>query len=292
MMHDHNIDLIMSLAAGTVPADELAAAERQIASCPECEAELTLQRIALTAIIATPTPHLTEVESSRLHRAIREQLSDREPGVSRARRRLSGRSLGWGIGLAAGLAGLVLILPAAINGISRSSSDSLSEAAATTAAATVGAKELATNPAAANAAPEATIAGSDNRLKLEDHAAGVESTTTSAPARDDTLLPVIDIADLDIDAMRLRVIDEVAAGQEPGIILSPRNLESADVAQSCAATVGHDEFPDTIEVVALATIVGDPGGDMILVAYVQPDPKRTVLVLHRLSNCSIVDVSA
>jgi len=61
--------------------------------------------------------------------------------------------------------------------------------------------------------------------------------------------------------------------------------------QSCAATVGRDEFPDTIEVATLATIVGDRGGDMILVAYVQPDPKRTVLVLHRLSDCSIVDIS-
>ena len=49
-MHEHDIDLIMALAEGTLDAQQAAAAEAALAACTQCTTDLAAQRLALDAL--------------------------------------------------------------------------------------------------------------------------------------------------------------------------------------------------------------------------------------------------
>ena len=73
-MHEHDLDLIMALAEGTLDASDVPSAEAQIAACAECSEDLELQRLALGALEAAPPVAMTEMESSGMRRTLRREL--------------------------------------------------------------------------------------------------------------------------------------------------------------------------------------------------------------------------
>ena len=73
-MHEHDLDLIMALAEGTLDASDVPSAEAEIAACAECSEDLELQRLALGALEAAPPVAMTEMESSRMRRTLRHEL--------------------------------------------------------------------------------------------------------------------------------------------------------------------------------------------------------------------------
>ena len=110
-MHQHDPDLIMALAEGKLDVGE-SAAVAEIQACPQCSADLQMQRVALDAVASSPRVYLTAVESARLREAVRGELAiseaeskDRFP----ARRRFT---LGALAGAAAVLIAVVIVAPA------------------------------------------------------------------------------------------------------------------------------------------------------------------------------------
>ena len=74
MTHEHDFDLIDSIARGDLDPDEQAAAEALLATCPECRADLQLQREALAFLQAAPPVMLSDFERAALHKSIAGRL--------------------------------------------------------------------------------------------------------------------------------------------------------------------------------------------------------------------------
>ena len=110
-MHSHNHDLIAALAEGLLADELIAAAEADFAACDECSAELASQRFALNALSSLKAPSMTASESAEMRQGVATALGLAEaPAPQRLRR--SRRSPWPAIAFAAGLAGVLAIVPA------------------------------------------------------------------------------------------------------------------------------------------------------------------------------------
>ncbi|HEY4584651.1 MAG TPA: hypothetical protein VIH32_03450 [Acidimicrobiia bacterium] len=76
-MHDHDLDLIASLADGSL--DDQAEARARVESCQECRLEYEAQILVLAALAGTESATLTEFEKAALHRDLWTELR-KEPG--------------------------------------------------------------------------------------------------------------------------------------------------------------------------------------------------------------------
>ena len=74
MTHEHDFDLIASLAQGDLDPEEQVAAEALLATCPECRADLQLQREALAFLQAGPPVMLSDFERAALHKSVAGRL--------------------------------------------------------------------------------------------------------------------------------------------------------------------------------------------------------------------------
>ena len=70
MMHEHDFDLIASIAEGELGPEEQAAAESLLGACPACRADLQLQREALAFLQAAPPVMMTDIERAALHKSV------------------------------------------------------------------------------------------------------------------------------------------------------------------------------------------------------------------------------
>jgi hypothetical protein len=173
-MHDHNPDLIGSLAEGSLGEVEAGAAAESIAGCEECLAELAAQRLALAAIAAAPRPGLSMAESADLRRTVADAVGlSPAPQAQRSRRP-------W-LGLATAAAVVVaLIAVAPVVNLLSTGSDAGTAAETTIGDATrdlsLGSSEgaPATTPPPATEAPtaEAPVAGGDITAAAEEGEGG------------------------------------------------------------------------------------------------------------------------
>lgn len=74
MTHEHDIELILAIAEGSLAPDEQAAAETLLLSCQVCRSDLQLQREAVAALHAAPPVVMTDLERGSLHRAVAEKI--------------------------------------------------------------------------------------------------------------------------------------------------------------------------------------------------------------------------
>lgn len=167
-MHDHDNDLIAALAEGAA-VDE--AAERDIAGCPECTAELATQRAALAAIADAPRPGLSMIESADLRRSVAAAV-----GVAPAAEEQPARR-SW-FGLAAAAAVVIALVAAAplVNVLSTGRGDNAASAT-TSAPAERSAVDSDTADVEAGAPPE-TFAATTMPPATEAPAAASESDGT------------------------------------------------------------------------------------------------------------------
>lgn len=75
MMHEHDFDLIATIAEGAMSLDEQTAAEASFAPCEECRTELQLQREALQAMRASSAASMTDLERAALRRNVAAALT-------------------------------------------------------------------------------------------------------------------------------------------------------------------------------------------------------------------------
>ena len=307
-MHEHDQEMIMALAEGSLQPEAAAAAESAIAGCAECARDLELQRIALSALDDAPAVYLTAIESAQLHQNLRDQLGVAALRPARTRPRpLWARWAGLAFGTAAVLLVAFLVLPNILGGgdddsiameeISADLSDEASRNLETTSAAAT----EAAPPAAEE--PMESMAGAADDAEVSTHAGDDGAAeTTAAPSVTTTVfaleVPLFDpelrlravVGDLD-DELRSEVIEQLRTDDEL-VFTASADAQSAN--PEYAACVAEPELPagsslDPVlansEPLLLGSILGEDGVLRLLVAYVTPDIDETVLAAIGVANC-------
>ena len=85
-MHEHDQELIMALAEGTLDEAAAAGARTEIGLCADCSADLDLQIAALAVLDDVPEVYLTAAESAQLHSSLKQELSLATPTPASPRR--------------------------------------------------------------------------------------------------------------------------------------------------------------------------------------------------------------
>ena len=295
-MHEHDQDIIMALAEGSLDPAAAAAAEAAIADCAECRRDLELQRVALAALDDAPPVYLTATESSQLHDRLHKQLGT---GLQRAQPAPSlrpwGRWVGAALGSAAVLLAVFLLLPTMLGGSDDDTADTTAfeSAAEELGGAADGATETTAGPEVAAAPP---LAAEDSRDSLgvdADTTAAAETTTTapSSEALEDdfaNFLAYTVVGELD-DELRNDIVDRLSADE--GVFLesdlAAKRIEpewhACVAALFAAETASGEVIPQIVGVV-----VDELGQERPLVALVNAEEAaETTLVSITLPECEI-----
>ncbi len=297
-MHNHDIEIIMALAEGTLEPEAAEAARVEIAACPECSFDLEMQTAALASLQELPEASLTEMESARLRRNVRDELGIAKPTPIAAgqqkRRRMPLAALGTA---AAVLVAVVIVGPALnlIGGSNDSSDDTVIAFATTTAAARA---EL--DAAVPNAGDLQAAEGAENP-----ETTFAAATTTAAPPPSTTTPPTTTRAQVENPTLYAyfastpdlgAVFDTVAetgfdeeASRSGVLKLSGASIqeEQIDDSQVCAAiTISSDD--NLIEGFQVARGLID-GREALYVVYLAEDLQESVLIVHAADNCEELD---
>lgn len=309
-MHEHDQDLIMALAEGTLAAAAATAAEAEIGACAECARDLELQRLAVAVLDDTPRAYLTAVESARLHQRLHQQLAvtgSRPP--SPAPRPATGRRQAWGrwVGLAAGAAAVFvaafLVLPS-LGGLGGSDDDASSEMVAMDGATeTSAAPETAAAPQMREEFAGATddAGGADAALEsdmAETTAAASATTTTAGPSTEDpdadaaNFLSWFVVGDLD-EELRAQVLDQFSFDREY-LGFADEQIKSINPnwAACVDGLVASGRFSSTdaqIVGVIVAESGENAGMERLLVAFIASDIGDTTLASITIPECEVFE---
>lgn len=303
-MHEHDQELIMALAEGSLGEKAAAAASAEISGCPECTRDLELQLIAVSALGRLPDVYLTAVESSRLHANLRRELHLEAPVPTKPQ-----RTFAWGrwlpaAGIAAVFLAIVVSLPFLFGGGGDDSADMT--AALDGMATTTTASAETTAAASAEALPprEGDLADdAPESLQVTEDAGGV-AETTAAPetttAADETttttglmdplavLPPLGPIDELDRDALlEMLTTEEALAYSARALTIDPFTADcvGSNASAANAAALG---LPEDSEPILVGIVYDDTGEEFLLVAYVPADVGETVFVTQRINSCEVV----
>lgn len=305
-MHEHDQDLIMALAEGSLDDTAAAAARTDIGGCAECSRDLELQQIALSALDDLPEIYLTAAESADLHTSLKRELKLSEPAPAPA-----ARGFAWGRWMpVAGIAAVFLVVIIALPNMLGGSNDEGADTAAMDLTTSTAASQETT--AAASAPRGAGTSGEDDALMdgaaeaegmatatteamaEETTAADSTETTTSAQADAYGMLPVLGaVQDLDRDTL----LDEMATQGDELKALSTEVREADAFVDGCLETNSTAEvaarlgLPEVSEPVLLGVVVdAETGEELLLVAYIPGDVEDTVFVTQRGFSCDIVRI--
>ncbi len=288
-MHEHDQDLIMALAEGTLGPEEAAAAEAEFAACTSCAEELSLQRLAVSLLHEAPAVALNEFESHRIRRNVRRELGigaeAAAPAGARRRRFMPVAVLG-------GAAALLLAVVFAGGALQDLSGDGADTAAFD---AIERGEDLQTGDSPAAAIETAPTDDGDlpaGGAVLEDavNAEDSGSFVGATPEADEgtrQLFPFITSA-AELEELRALVADGERRDAEDARVLALRQFESSaapsdDVSRDCGARTAPsiDGVSDVFEV-AFGELDGAP---VVVVAYVTDPPADSVVIAHDASSC-------
>lgn len=303
-MHEHNPDLIMALAEGTLDASDVPSAEAEIAACAECSEDLELQRLALSALDATPPVTMTAIESRRMRRDLRRELG-LLPVVPAAKPQRRWFSMGALATAAALLLALVIVGPG-LNLLGSGSDDSSDTVSFAAGAATT------TTAASAEAAEERTFAGGESPPAADDGTTGLEngttitpraeSTTTAAPettttaaAAESTLMDFG--AQPNLETIREAIVelgitadtDLTQYGNELrslGLLFSFAPADETGAVETCLAT-GLESIPGSTSGYALGQAPFD-GSAALLTVYETGTPGAIVVAVQDAATCEVL----
>lgn len=299
MMHEHDQELIMALAEGVLDETAATAARAEIEACPECSADLQLQLVALAAIAEAPEVFLTATESSRLHAALKQELSLAAPAPARPK-----RSFAWGrflpiAGMAAAFLVVIVALPTLFGGGSDDSADETIAAPAMDAEAPEAALMETTEAAPTEMRDSVTDLAGGMAAEESPATTAAAATTTTAPALlEDNLGLIFDVLDylgpleeLDTEALLARIQNE-----DLDLIANSDAAKSADplfagcleesVTPEIASIWG---IPVDSEPLILGLVTNAEGENLVLVAYVPENAAETVFTAQRF-GCSLIVV--
>ena len=311
-MHEHDNDLIMALAEGTLGKAAAAKAESEISGCERCTANLELQRSALATLTSIPRVYLSAAESLKMRAGVRKELRLASPEGA-PRRRTRRFPLGALTGAAAVLLAVVIAgpafnllgagdgdPPAAFDGALSPAAPNLEEEAARAAAAT---------EAPATAAPAPAFGQSEADAAPE--RAGPAATADIGEA----VLPTLK-SDTDLDRLRAIVVEGLGPDslEDAGLLLqeSAQDVSAAappleaPAPTAAPAPAGQDPLltaglsdaafcdPESVDdyadgaVAILVATMEYEGTPSLVVAYVTGDVENTRIVVLSLETCEVV----
>lgn len=210
--HEHDRDLIMALAEGSLDATAAAAARREVERCDECAGDLALQEAALTALRAVPAATLTDIEAARFKRDLDTALGHERSVVTPPAARRPRFNWIPVASVAAVLLALVLVAPSLqlLGGSSDDAGDAVALDAAeeSTDTTAVAAEPLA--PAAAQL--QENDRASDGELVEDfDESGAGDDAGGEAPAESSTTALAVE----GYDATIVELLDELVAELDP-----------------------------------------------------------------------------
>lgn len=305
-MHDHNQDMIMAVAAGTLDDAAAAAAQAEIAQCVDCTRDLELQRVALSALADTAEVYLTAAESSRLHANLKQELIGIKPATAPRP-----SSFAWGrwftgvAGAAAMFLVVFMVLPNVMGGSDDDGTEFV-EVAADLSDGAAGEESAAPPTVAATEAiePEVLQSGGDAADDAASFAGSTETTaapaaattTTAAEATATTKSPV-GLADILPTLGFGELTSEMRGGVIEGLISDPDTIRDrstlampiASDNSECSTQVADElGIPADSEALLVGMLTNELGEELPVIAYVPAVVNETVLVVVTYPECTVV----
>ena len=301
-MHEHDQEIIMALAEGSLDPEAAQSAGARIAECAECGRDLELQRIALDALGQAPRAYLTATESAHLHDRLHRELGVATPREAAPRASFAwARWTGFAFGAAAVFLAVFLVIPAILGG---GSDDSADTAAIQEVSQDAADGRSATTAAAAVPSAEAPQVGTED-LSEEMGLSAAEATTTAVPettaapettsATESTAAPADESYELEYvvqgemtEDLRAEVIDQLTADVD--------YYRAGDAAARSAnseweACLDSETVTDLLADGATSQIIGllvdDDGTERIIAALVGADPAAATLAAITVPDCTI-----
>lgn len=266
-MNDHDRDLILGLATGSLSETDAAAARSRIASDPELAAELAEQQAAIEALSTVEPVAMTAEERSGLRTELIAQLHlDETPAVVPATPERQG--VAWwkpvfGLGAAAVFVMAIVVTPGLLGG-SDDADDTATEFVAS-------ADAITTTTLAASATEES---GSDSGGAAE----GTETTDE---------LSAFDGSDL-LSLVSGRSAPDVSRQSSDLAGLAPIDPETEARLATCLEDVA-DEFPTGAEFITLGA---SPADEALVFVAVDTGDGVTEVITIDVDACTIVDRDA
>jgi hypothetical protein len=296
-MHNHDYELIMALAEGSLDPAAEASARAEIEVCPECAQDLELQVVGFEALQALPPAGLTELEAARLHRDLRRDLgiTRQEARQPAARSRLPLAALGTA---AAVLVAVVLVGPGLnLIGGGDSSSDTTTVVAATDAAAATTAA-----PALGAGSDEAQEGASSPDSIAAAEVAPAVAPTTAAPAT--TMVTTTGSVVLETDRFAYFLDDADLEALRDGLAASSFEEDSArsQALRVAGGSIVEEDFGAAEACIELTLSSEDnflegfqlargqyDGREVLLIVYLAEALEESALIAHAADNCEELD---
>lgn len=294
-MHEHDHDIIMALAEGSLDPEATARAEATIGECDECRADLELQRLALDALHDAPAVYLTASESARLHDRLHSELRMTPALPARSRLRPAwGRWVAVAAGTAAVFLAMFLVLPSVFGGGDDAETVAF-EQVADDLGGGADAERMATTEAAAEA--PAAAAPTDDAADMG-FAAEEAAPATTAAALETTAAPNIATDGAGIgyrfegdltEEVRLEIVAQLQLDADYFKANADAISEASPDWMVCRPQVyGFDQVGPTPQLVG--QIVDDLGEERLLVALVDnEDPAAVTLQSITIPECEIYE---
>ncbi len=309
-MHEHDTDLIMALAEGTLDSSAAAAAEADITACDTCRRDLELQRVALSALGAARPAAMNDIERAHLRRTVRDELGLVAPRPAASSHHRDARRYRLIAGLAGAAAVLVAVVVVGPQLDLLGGSDSAGTADDTFEIALAPEVTVATDDGdvSEGAVPQDgamldrgegggdMMAGADE----ENGTAATAPETTVAPATTaaapppllesftlysspelDSLPGLADVASSIGEARSLSAFGPPDEGNS--------RLEILDEAR--CLQIGLNQAPDSSDAFILA-LAGINDVEVVIVAYIAPDFEVVTVLAHDLETCEVLDSSS
>ncbi|MCP3977454.1 MAG: hypothetical protein GY720_23435 [bacterium] len=292
-MHHHDIEIIMALAEGSLDPEAAATARAEIAACPECSLDLEMQESVLAALHELPDATLTEMESARLRRNVREELGIAETTAVTSPQQKRRRMPLAALGTAAAVLVAVVVAGPALDLIGGDD-----DSADATVVADGGFATTSAPTAALEAAPNANdLQGSNGSEAAPETTFAAATTTTVAPPAT-TAAPTTRVQDPtlyayfaqepDLSALLSTVagtgFDEQAS--RSGVLKASGDSvqeEQLEDSQTCASITisSEDNFIEAFQI-ARGQI---DGREVLYIIYLAEDLEESELIAHAADNC-------
>ncbi len=304
-MHEHDTDLIMALAEGSLDPSAAAAAEADIASCESCRTDLELQRTAILALRSAPEATMNDIERARIRRSVRDELGLAPPAQARSTRTRDARRYRLFAGLAGAAAVLVAVVVVGpqldlIGSDDDAGSDAPLEVAFapdTTVSAGGGDVPSAALPEDGEAADRAGAGADDLADGFEENVAATTAApaTTAVPSSPEVPQTFTLYSSPELEALPglPELADSIGEAKSLSAFGPPgegdARLDVLD--EERCLQIGLNQAPDATEAFILA-LAGIDDVEVVIVAYVSPDFEIVTVLAHDLETCEILDSSS
>jgi hypothetical protein len=295
-MHEHDQDIIMALAEGSLDPATAERAAAAISACPECSADFELQKSAVAALQDAPRVYLTAAESARLHDRLRQELRVAPAKPARAKPTPAwSRWAALAAGTAAVLLAAFLVLPSVLGG-SDDDADTVAFELTEDDSNQADLERTATTAAAAEAPTAGALEeAGDDMMALQDAATETTAAPEDAAAPADTLavgdgaLTYVARGSLN-ERLRQQIVDQLIADAEAFGVVDEQARDLQPELGACLSVLFDSDADLTATAQIIGVIIDETGAERTLVAlFDEENPAKAVLASITLPECEVFE---